>query len=64
MSVTTRSGCIGLLHVGPQLMPAGLLVTVPVRSFETFRVNVEAGGGVIVNVNAFDATAPGFTTVT
>ena len=67
VNVTTVPLVNALLHVLPQLMPAGLLVTVPLELSEPFRVTVSlnvVAPAVTVNGNAFDGVAPGFTTVT
>jgi hypothetical protein len=53
-----------VLHLLPQSMPAGLLVTVPLELLEPFLVTVRVNVVVTVNGNGFDADAPGFTTVT
>ena len=53
------------LHVLPQLMPAGLLVTVPLELLEPTLVTVSVtDGDVVVNVSAFERLPPGLTTVT
>ena len=67
VNVTTVPLVNALLHVLPQLMPAGLLVTVPLELSEPFRVTVSlnvVAPAVTVNGNAFDGDVPGFTTVT
>jgi hypothetical protein len=67
VSVTTVPLAKALLHVVPQSMPDGLLVTVPFELSEPFLVTLSVNTDVAaltVNANAFDAAAPGFSTVT
>src|SRR5262245_18146861 len=68
VNVTTVPLVNTVLHAVPQSMPDGLLVTLPFELFAPFRitvnVNVVVVPPLIVNGNAFEATAPGFTTVT
>ncbi len=68
VSVTAAPLLNTLLQVVPQLMPAGLLVTVPLDAsaplLVTASVNRVAVEPAIVNGNAFDAAVPGFAVVT
>ena len=67
VSVTTVPLLKALLQVVPQLMPAGLLVTVPLELSEPFLLTVSVNVDVAVltvNGNPFDVAAPGFTAVT
>jgi energy-converting hydrogenase Eha subunit G len=53
-----------LLHVFPQLMPPGLLVTVPFERLGPAIITVSLNEGLTVKVRASEAAAPGLTTVT
>jgi hypothetical protein len=68
LSVTTAPLSKALLQAVPQLMPAGLLVTVPFEAsvplLATLSVNLLVVALVIVNGKAVDADVPGFSAVT
>jgi hypothetical protein len=67
VSVTTVPLVNALPHVLPQLMPAGLLVTVPCELAEPFLVTVSVNvvpPPVTVNGSALDTDPSGFATVT
>ena len=62
--VTTVSLENRVLHVLPQLMPAGLLVTVPLELLGPAFVTVSLNEGLTVKGRALEVEAPGLTTVT